>query len=105
MFRGRMTSHKLSRHTKATDGLGFSYDSLGEPENVLLYLTTPTETTFNQNEYYLSQYAATAFTFEDIEEGDVIDGAWRVDTVTMIKGRERVLGLNRYGGEQSDEQQ
>lgn len=100
-----MTSHELRKQTKATDNLGFSYSTLGEPEDVLLYLTTPTETTFNQNEYYLSQYAATAFTFENIKEGDVLDDEWRVDTVTLIKGRERVLGLNRYGGEQSNEQE
>lgn len=98
-----MTSHELRKQTKATDSLGFSYSTLGEPEDVLLYLTTPNETTFNQNEYYLSQYAATAFTFENIKEGDVLDDEWRVDTVTLIKGRERVLGLNRYGGEQSNE--
>ncbi|MBM6813896.1 hypothetical protein H7U31_02310 [Olsenella uli] len=100
-----MTSHELREHIKAKDNLGFSYSTLGEPKDVLLYLTTPTETTFNQNEYYLSQYAATAFTFENIKEGDVLDDEWRVDTVTLIKGRERVLGLNRYGGEQSNEQE
>lgn len=99
-----MTSHELREHIKAKDNLGFSYSTLGEPKDVLLYLTTPTETTFNQNEYYLSQYAATAFTFENIKEGDVLDDEWRVDTVTLIKGRERVLGLNRYGGEQGNEQ-
>lgn len=99
MFRARMTRHELRRAERGTDKLGFSYESYGEPEQVPLYLSRPTIGTLNQNEFYVKRYDATAFTFADVSEGDLIDSSWRVDTVFGIGNGELALGLVAFGGE------
>lgn len=97
MFQARMTEHELKKKVEKDDGLGFTYSEYGEPQTVLLYLTKPTPTTYNQNEYYTEQYDATAFTYEKVDSGDLIDGSWVVSTVEVIKGQQYVLGLVAYG--------
>lgn len=104
MFRGRMTGHEVRKPTETDDGLGFKSFEYSEPTEVLMYLTTPTQTEFNQNEFYLSHYAATALTYEEVELKSLVDDEWRVDSVTRLKGEsatpvvvEYVLGLNKYG--------
>lgn len=97
MFRARMTKHAIQEPTKVDDGLGFTYEELSEPQDALIYITRPTATVFNQNEFYAPQQDATAFTFEEVKKGSVIDGSWKVETVDTIKGNEYVLGLAAYG--------
>lgn len=98
MFRGRMTEHSVRTASEVDDGLGFKGMQYSEPTTVLMYLTTPTQTEFNQNEFYMSRYAATALTYDKVEKDSLIDDVWRVDSVTQLKN-ERVLGLNRFGDE------
>lgn len=96
MFQARMTQHELKKKVEVDDGLGFTYSEYGEPQTILLYLTKPTPTDYNQNEYYTKQYDATAFTYESVGLGDLVDGSWEVANVEKIKGNEYVLGLVAY---------
>lgn len=97
MFQARMTPHKLSKRVETDDGLGFTYPDYSEPSDVLLYLTKPTPTDFNQNEFYAQQQDATAFTYEEVNRGDLIDSEWQVKTVEQMKNGEYCLGLVAYG--------
>lgn len=106
MFRARMTEHEVSPPTVRDDGLGFEYYEHGDsvlvdsPKDTyfsLMYITSPTQSVFNQNEFNAPKHDATAFTFDEVEEHSVIDGVFEVISVEKIKGSEFVLGLVKFG--------
>lgn len=97
MFRARMTEHEVCKPVIKDDGLGFEYTEYKEPEKVLMYITKPTQSTLNQNEFLLPKHDCTAFTFEEVEERSLIDGMYEVVSVEEIKGSEYVLGLVGFG--------
>ena len=97
MFRARMTEHKIQEPIKKQDGLGFAFDDYDEPRTVLMYITVPTKSVFNQNEFFTTRYDAVAFTFEDVPKGALIDGEFKVETANWFKMTEKVLELSRIG--------
>ena len=92
-----MTEHSVSVPIRKTDGLGFAFDDYDEPRAVTMYVTTPTPSTFNQNEFYAPRYDAVAFVLEDLPQGTLIDSEYKVETSTPYKGFEWVLELKRIG--------
>lgn len=97
MFRSRMTKHEIQEPIAKTDGLGFAFDDYDEPRAVAMYVTTPTQSTFNQNEFLAPRYDAVAFTFEDVPRGALIDGEFMVETANWFKATEKYLELSRIG--------
>ena len=97
MFRARMTQHQIQEPIKKTDGLGFAFEDYDEPRAVALYITTPTQSIFNQNELYATRYDAVGFSLEDLPQGTLIDEEFTVETSTSFKGCEWVLELKRIG--------
>ena len=97
MFRARMTQHQIQEPIKKTDGLGFAFEDYDEPRAVALYITTPTQSIFNQNELYATRYDAVGFSLEDLPQGTLIDKEFTVETSTPFKGCEWVLELKRIG--------
>lgn len=97
MFRARMTKHQIQEPIKKTDGLGFAFEDYDEPRAAALYITTPTQSIFNQNELYATRYDAVGFSLEDLPQGTLIDGGYTVETSTPLKGFEWVLELKRIG--------
>lgn len=96
MFRGRMTYHEVREPSRTDDGLGFTYDTWGDSRRVALYITTATQSDFNQNEFYTSRFDATAFSLEELPKGSKIDDTWLVDSV-MFNRTAYTLGLVRIG--------
>ena len=97
MFRSRMTKHSIQEPNQKTDGLGFAFDDYDEPRAVPLYITTPTQSIFNQNELYATRYDAVGFSLEDLPQGTLIDEEFTVETSTPFKGCEWVLELKQIG--------
>ena len=97
MFRSRMTKHSIQEPIQKTDGLGFAFDDYDEPRAVPLYITTPTQSIFNQNELYATRYDAVGFSLEDLPQGTLIDEEFTVETSTPFKGCELVLELKQIG--------
>ena len=97
MFRARMTEHKIQEPIAKTDGLGFAFDGYDEPRTVAMYITTPTQSAFNQNEFLTTRYDAVGFSLEDLPKGTLIDEEFTVETSTPYKGFEWVLELKRIG--------
>lgn len=97
MFRSRMTEHEIQEPIKKTDGLGFAFDDYDESRAVPLYITTPTQSIFNQNELYATRFDAVGFSLEDLPKGTLIDEEFTVETSTPFKGFEWVLELKRIG--------
>lgn len=97
MFRARMTEHSIQEPIRKEDGLGFAFDEYDEPRAALLYITEPTRAEFNQNEFYANQYDATAFTFDSVPLGSLVDKTYRVEDVSRLR-QESVLSLTRVGG-------
>ena len=106
MFRARMTEHEVSPPVTKDDGLGFEYyehtdtTAIDSPKDIyysLMYVTAPTQSVFNQNEFNTPKHDAVAFTYDEVEEHSLIDGTWEVVSVEKINGNELVLGLVRYG--------
>lgn len=97
MFRSRMTKHQIQEPIAKTDGLGFAFDDYDEPRAVALYITTPTQSIFNQNELYATRYDAVGFSLEDLPKGTLIDDTYTVETSSPYKGFEWVLELKRIG--------
>ena len=97
MFRARMTNHQAQEPIAKTDGLGFAFDDYDKPRAVAMYLTTPTQSAFNQNELCATRYDAVGFCLEDLPQGTLIDGTYTVETSSPHKGFEWVLELRRIG--------
>ena len=97
MFRSRMTKHSIQEPIQKTDVLGFAFDDYDEPRAVPLYITTPTQSIFNQNELYATRYDAVGFSLEDLPQGTLIDEEFTVETSTPFKGCEWVLELKQIG--------
>lgn len=97
MFRARMTKHQIQEPIKKTDGLGFAFEDYDEPRAAALYITTPTQSIFNQNELYATRYDAVGFSLEDLPQGTLIDEEFTIETSTPFKGCEWVLELKRIG--------
>lgn len=95
MFRSRMTEHSIQEPIRKTDGLGFAFDDYDESRAVALYITTPTQSTFNQNELITTRYDAVGFSLEDLPQGTLVDGEFTVETSTPFKGCEWVFELKR----------
>lgn len=98
MFRSRMTEHSIQEPIARNDGLGFAFDDYDEPRAVAMYVTTPTQSSFNQNEFLAPRYDAVAFVLEELPQGTLIDGTYTVETSSPYKGFEWVLELKRIGG-------
>lgn len=92
-----MTNHQVQEPKRGTDGLGFAFDDYDEPRIAALYITTPTQSAFNQNELCATRYDAVGFCLEDLPKGSLIDGEFTVETSTPHWGFEWVLGLRRIG--------
>lgn len=98
MFRSRMVEHQVQEPITQTDGLGFAFDDYDEPRAVPIYVTTPTQSTFAQNEFLAPRYDAVGFSLEDLPQGSLIDGEFTVEASRPHKGFEWVLELRRIGG-------
>ena len=92
-----MTKHSIQEPIQKTDGLGFAFDDYDEPRAVPLYIITPTQSIFNQNELYATRYDAVGFSLEDLPQGTLIDEEFTVETSTPFKGCEWVLELKQIG--------
>ncbi|WP_273445729.1 hypothetical protein [Thermophilibacter provencensis] len=77
--------------------MGFAFEDYDEPRAVPLYITTPTQSIFNQNELYTTRYDAVGFSLEDLPKGTLIDGEFAVETSTPFKECEWVFELKRIG--------
>lgn len=96
MFRGRMKAYSIEKPIIEDDGLGFEYIDYEAPVKGFIYITKPTASDYNQNEFYTQRYEATAFTFDSLPLGTRIDETWSVESVDGLKGQ-YVLGLRKIG--------
>lgn len=99
MFRSRMTEHQIQEPIEKTDGLGFAFDDYDESRAVLMYITTPTYSIYNQNEFYTSLVDAVALCQESLEPGTIVDGEYKVVSCVPYGGVEYVIELKRIGAD------